>query len=315
MFSALVDRIQTMNGDVSGNREIQALYEQITKLQAKVTASLEEAVQRQRMLRYLKLLLLWFCKNDCSASNTVLFRNISTEEAMQANGKIDQAVKIYDHLLQERLNSTYQRRMNANNYGHPDHMQQPVAPGSDYAPQAYPQLTGVDSRYAPYTSGAPYNQQQHIPPFPVSTHPSYQSSLPPATAPFVPSSGYAASSGNDYGGSAPFAPVQDPYYASAPAPAPAPSTTLYQHQDYSTQAYAPAPPGAVNLMDSVGQPSYAPYAGQQQPYATQHAPQAPGQGYGQGQGAESVVSPAPVVSPSTAPTHVVPVEEKPLIEF
>ncbi|KAG0069817.1 Vacuolar protein-sorting-associated protein 27 [Linnemannia elongata] len=282
LFSALVDKIQTMNGDVSGNREIQALYEQITKLQAKVTASLEEAVQRQ-------------------------------QEAMQANGKIDQAVKIYDHLLQERLNSTYQRRMNANNYGHLDHMQQPVAPGSDYAPQAYPQLTGADSRYAPYTPGAPFNQQQNIPPFPASTQPSYQPSLPPATAPFVPNSGYAASSGIDYGGSAPFAPLQDPYLASAPAPLP--STAPYQHQDYSAQAYAPAPPGAVNLMDSVGQSSYAPYSSQQQPYVNQHALQAPGQGYDQGHGAVSVVSPAPAVLPTTAAAPVAPVEEKPLIEF
>lgn len=234
---------------------------------------------------------------------------------MQANGKIDQAVKIYDHLLQERLNSTYQRRMNANNYGHPDHMQQPVAPGIDYVPQAYPQLTGDDSRYAPYTPGAPYNQQQHIPPFPASTQPSYQSSLPPATAPFVPSPGYAATSGIDYGSSAPFAPVQDPYYASAPAPTP--STAPYQHQDYSTQSYAPAPPGNTNLMDSVSQSSYALYPNQQQPYATQHAPQAPGQGYGQGQGQGpvSVVPPAPVVSPSAASGPVIPVEERPLIEF
>ncbi|KAK5828102.1 putative vacuolar sorting-associated protein [Linnemannia elongata] len=282
LFSALVDKIQTMNGDVSGNREIQALYEQITKLQAKVTASLEEAVQRQ-------------------------------QEAMQANGKIDQAVKIYDHLLQERLNSTYQRRMNANNYGHLDHMQQPVAPGSDYAPQAYPQLTGADSRYAPYTPGAPYNQQQNIPPFPASTQPSYQPSLPPATAPFAPNSGYAASSGIDYGGSAPFAPLQDPYLASAPAPLP--STAPYQHQDYSAQAYAPAPPGAVNLMDSVGQSSYAPYSSQQQPYVNQHALQAPGQGYDQGHETVSVESPAPAVLPTTTAAPVAPVEEKPLIEF
>lgn len=58
LFSALVDKIQTMNGDVSGNREIQALYEQITKLQAKVTASLEEAVQRQRTFNICNWLFL-----------------------------------------------------------------------------------------------------------------------------------------------------------------------------------------------------------------------------------------------------------------
>ncbi|KAG0271413.1 Vacuolar protein-sorting-associated protein 27 [Linnemannia exigua] len=284
MFSALVDKIQTVNGDVSGNRELQVLYEQITKLQAKVTASLEAAAQRQ-------------------------------QEVMQANGKIDQAVKIYDHLLQERLNSTYQRRMNANNYGHPDHMQHHVAPGFDYVPQAYPHSTGPDSRYAPYTSGAPYsdyNQQQSIPPFPTSSQPTYQPSLPPATAPFVPSSGHAAPSGIDYGSSAPFAPSQDPYYASAPAPAP--STAPYHCQDYSSQAYAPAPPGPANLMDTASQAPYAPYSTQQQPYVDQHAPNAPGQGYGQNP--VPVVSPAPVISPTAmTTTALVPVEEKPLIEF
>ncbi|KAF9107526.1 Vacuolar protein-sorting-associated protein 27 [Mortierella sp. GBA35] len=284
MFSSFVDRIQTMNGDVAGNREIQALYEQITKLQTKVTASLEEAIQKQH-------------------------------EAMQVNGKIDQAVKMYDHLLQERLNSTYQRRMNANNYGQPGHLQQqqPVAPGPEYAHQNYPNLTGPDSRdatYAPYIPGEPYGLQQAIPPFPASSQPSHQPSLPPATAPFAPSTGYAAPSGLDFGGcSAPFAPPQDPYYASAPAP----STAPYQHQDYSTQGYAPAPPGLVNLMDPVGQSQapYALYSSQQQPYSTQYAPQAPGQGYVNGPA--SVVSPAPVVTPTPAP--VVPVEEKPLIEF
>jgi growth factor-regulated tyrosine kinase substrate len=55
MFSALVDKIQAVNGDVSGNRELQALYEQIAKLQAKVTANLEEAARRQRKLK------LWRC--------------------------------------------------------------------------------------------------------------------------------------------------------------------------------------------------------------------------------------------------------------
>ncbi|KAI8604624.1 hypothetical protein EDD21DRAFT_365816 [Dissophora ornata] len=50
MFSSLVDRIQAMNGDVAGNREVQALYEQISKLQMKVTQSLEEADKKQRKL-------------------------------------------------------------------------------------------------------------------------------------------------------------------------------------------------------------------------------------------------------------------------
>ena len=44
----LVDRIQMMQGDVAGNREVQALYEQISKLQMKVALSLEEAARKQR---------------------------------------------------------------------------------------------------------------------------------------------------------------------------------------------------------------------------------------------------------------------------
>ena len=48
MFSVLVDRFQMMQGDVSGNREVQALYEQISKLQMKVALNLEEAARKQR---------------------------------------------------------------------------------------------------------------------------------------------------------------------------------------------------------------------------------------------------------------------------
>lgn len=35
-------------GDVAGNREVQALYEQISKLQTKVSLSLEDAAKKQR---------------------------------------------------------------------------------------------------------------------------------------------------------------------------------------------------------------------------------------------------------------------------
>ncbi|KAI8598349.1 hypothetical protein EDD21DRAFT_189875 [Dissophora ornata] len=48
MFSVLVDRIQMMQGDVAGNREVQALYEQISKLQLKVALSIEEASRKQQ---------------------------------------------------------------------------------------------------------------------------------------------------------------------------------------------------------------------------------------------------------------------------
>lgn len=48
MFASLVDRIQMLQGDVAGNREVQALYEQISKLQTKVSVSLEDAAKKQR---------------------------------------------------------------------------------------------------------------------------------------------------------------------------------------------------------------------------------------------------------------------------
>ncbi|KAF9947728.1 Vacuolar protein-sorting-associated protein 27 [Mortierella alpina] len=151
MFATLVDRIQLMQGDVSGNREVQALYEQISKLQMKVALNIEEAARKQ-------------------------------QEFVGFNDKIDHAVRIYDHLLQERLNSSYQRRMNANNYGHsgvglplPGSTQgmysNTTAPQTPQSSHVYPQITSQDSRYSQYVpaTGAPYGgappQQQtpHIP--------------------------------------------------------------------------------------------------------------------------------------------------------
>ncbi|KAG0035681.1 Vacuolar protein-sorting-associated protein 27 [Podila clonocystis] len=162
MFSVLVDRIQMMQGDVAGNREIQALYEQISKLQMKVALSLEEAARKQ-------------------------------QEFIGFNEKIDHAVKIYDHLLQERLNSSYQRRMNSNNYGSYGQpgFQQPIGTPNLYntaaippTPQlgnVYPNMSGPDSRYgqyvpavAPQVTGGQYGA---APPAQVS-HSAYQSYQP-----------------------------------------------------------------------------------------------------------------------------------------
>ncbi|KAF8979020.1 Vacuolar protein-sorting-associated protein 27 [Entomortierella lignicola] len=175
MFSMLVDRIQMMQGDVAGNREVQALYEQISKLQMKVALSIEEAARKQ-------------------------------QEFVTFNEKIDHAVRIYDHLLQERLNSSYQRRLTSNNYGHINSPGQGVYNGIAGVPQtpqvshAYPQISGQDSRYAQYvpaTTGAyvagapvpqtpqtpyqaPYQQQQ---PQPQPQQPyQYQSSQPQQSA-------------------------------------------------------------------------------------------------------------------------------------
>ncbi|KAG0260202.1 Vacuolar protein-sorting-associated protein 27 [Mortierella polycephala] len=264
MFSSLVDKIQMTNGDVAGNREVQALYEQISKLQMKIALSLDEAAKRQR-------------------------------DAIQFNEKINQAVKMYDHLLQERLNSTYQRRMNANNYGHSGLPQQ--AGFNDSSPQsghAYPHLAGVDSRYSPYAPEGPYNQQYQ-----------YQSSQPPSAAPFampsIPSGpGYATAppaslSIQSYEAQAPPAPqasTQDLYYASAPNPASSimsPPTVHHISQ--------PPLPGYQNMMVAPSGLMETPYnIPQQQQY-------------------DAFPQTCTHAAPATPVAVVAPVDEKPLIEL
>ncbi|KAF9348290.1 Vacuolar protein-sorting-associated protein 27 [Mortierella sp. AD094] len=286
MFSTLVDKIQMMNGDVAGNREVQALYEQISKLQMKVALSIEEADKKQK-------------------------------EAIQFNDQIDQAVKMYDHLLQERLNATYQNRMNANKYGHPGLQQQVDGPLAGYngsSPQAghvYPHLTGSDNRYSQYAPGAPYNQQS-APLFAPQAPYQYQSTQPPAIASFNVSSPSTGPSGPEFA-TAPFAsapppeqpvvsqtpyqPSQDPYYASAPVsyalspPGGQSGGQFHQHGFASMNV-----PLQTAGVDQIGQVPYAPYSGQQSQQQQQQHLGVPLQAY-------------------TPAAPVVPVEEKPLIEF
>ncbi|KAI7818098.1 hypothetical protein BC939DRAFT_485061 [Gamsiella multidivaricata] len=282
MFSSLVDRIQMTNGDVAGNREVQALYEQISKFQMKLALSIEEADKKQR-------------------------------EAIQFNEKIDQAVKMYDHLLQERLKSTYQHRINTSAYGYPGVQPHPAEPHVGYnvalPSQAvhnnpgYPHLTGSDPHYSPYIPGVLYNHQ--VPPSfapqapqapPSQSSYQYQTSVPPATAPFDVSSSMAGSTGVEYA-SAPFAsappsvqqipaqtmyqPNQDLFSVVSPPGVQTPGQ--FQHQGYQPIATQQMQSTAVDLH---GQTAYAPYQQQQAPYA-----------------------PAAPIAPAA------PVEEKPLIEL
>ncbi|KAG9324033.1 hypothetical protein KVV02_004710 [Mortierella alpina] len=213
MFATLVDRIQLMQGDVSGNREVQALYEQISKLQMKVALNLEEAARKQ-------------------------------QEFVGFNDKIDHAVRIYDHLLQERLNSSYQRRMNTNNYGHPGVGLPPpgstqgmysntTAPQTPQSSHVYPQIASQDSRYSQYVpasgvaySGAPPQQQTpHIPyQVPYQQQQQQQPQLQQQT-----SYQYQPAQAQPPGGSAPYAvtsptqqdqqpPMQNQYSAQNPTP-------------------------------------------------------------------------------------------------
>ncbi|KAF9358953.1 Vacuolar protein-sorting-associated protein 27 [Mortierella sp. NVP85] len=183
MFAVLVDRIQLTPGDFAGNREVQGLYEQISKLQMKIALNIEEAARKQK-------------------------------EFVAFNEKIDQAVKIYDHLLQERLNASYQRRQTSSIYGHPG-MHGGGGPGvynGQAIPQTpqtghvYPQITGQDSRYSQYVPAAgtysgvpgqqtpqppfqtPYQQPQQLPSQQAQAPYQYQPAQPqqpPAAAPYA----------------------------------------------------------------------------------------------------------------------------------
>ncbi|KAF9391822.1 Vacuolar protein-sorting-associated protein 27 [Podila verticillata] len=240
MFSVLVDRIQMMQGDVAGNREIQALYEQISKLQMKVALSLEEAARKQ-------------------------------QEFVGFNEKIDHAVRIYDHLLQERLNSSYQRRMNSNNYGNYGQpgFQQPIGTPNLYntsipqTPQlgnVYPNISGPDSRYgqyvpavAPQVTGGQYGA---VPPqqVPQSTYQPYQPQ--PQPQPQLQSQTLQQT------------PLQQPSsLPQQPLQQPVPQQYQYQPsqissppgsgQDFSAQSFAA--PGGQQAPQQQSQPQYAPY--------------------------------------------------------
>ncbi|KAF9148703.1 Vacuolar protein-sorting-associated protein 27 [Linnemannia schmuckeri] len=198
MFSVLVDRIQMMQGDVAGNREVQALYEQISKLQMKVALSLEEAARKQ-------------------------------QEFVGFNDKIDHAVRIYDHLLQERLNSSYQRRMNTTNYAQPGvyNNNAPMTPQTPQASHIYPQMSNPDSRYAQYVpSSGPYGgtpSAQQTPQIPFQQTPYQQQQQQPQHQQQQPSYPYqpnqiAQSSGAPvaYNVTSPVATDQQPY-STAPA--------------------------------------------------------------------------------------------------
>ncbi|KAF9977614.1 Vacuolar protein-sorting-associated protein 27 [Actinomortierella ambigua] len=280
MFALLVDRLQMSQGDVTGNRELQSLYEQISKLQMKVALSIEDATKKQ-------------------------------QEFIACNEKIDQAVKIYDHLLQERLHSTYQRRMNSNTY-------LPSGPGAGYgttSPPQTPQSSHVyprvgqssDTRYSQYapamtpvvsnatpyaqpqsqpqpqqTMYAPYQPQaQGYPPQPLQQQPTGpQQQQPYASAPYAvsapPPSGHDFTQAAPVGGGfqqQPFSPpqqCQQPLYPPSSG-AVVPGMALPGAVDMSGMQSAAAPGVPVQAT----QPLTGPVANggsQQQGYAAGYGP-------------------------------------------
>ncbi|KAG0354844.1 Vacuolar protein-sorting-associated protein 27 [Podila minutissima] len=256
MFSVLVDRIQMMQGDVAGNREIQALYEQISKLQMKVALSLEEAARKQ-------------------------------QEFIGFNEKIDHAVRIYDHLLQERLNSSYQRRMNSNNYGSYGQpgFQQPTGTPNLYntaVPQTpqlgnvYPNMSGPDSRYgqyvpavAPQVTGGQYGA---TPPqqVPQSAYQSYQPQL--QQTPQLQSQTLQQTPMQQPSSLPPQQPVQQQHvqqYQFQPSQVSSPPVS---GQDFSnTQSFAPYQTSTAPVSDPA-QAQAQQFAPQSQPQLQQQAP-------------------------------------------
>ncbi|KAG0328061.1 Vacuolar protein-sorting-associated protein 27, partial [Podila humilis] len=238
MFSTLVDRCQMVNEDISGNREIQALYEQISRLQMKLAMSLEEVTRKQ-------------------------------QEAVESSQKIDQSVKMYDRLLQERLNLSYERRLTGNIYGQvgigqPQHYPSSVgstAPTS--SSQAYPQLSGTQPLHNPYVPDAPF-VPSHVTQAPYTTcqaDPSFQYQTPSTFQPSIMSPHASAPNpGQDIAG-AYFAPMvtQQP-------PQQQQQQYLYQPQNNfmssapsvePLQAQISSPPSAPGQSSFVtGQPMY-----------------------------------------------------------
>ncbi|KAF9576787.1 Vacuolar protein-sorting-associated protein 27 [Mortierella alpina] len=336
MFATLVDRIQLMQGDVSGNREVQALYEQISKLQMKVALSLEEAARKQ-------------------------------QEFVGFNEKIDHAVRIYDHLLQERLNSSYQRRMNANSYGHsgvglppPGSAQgmysHTTAPQTPQSSHVYPQIAPQDSRYSHYVpaSGVSYSSaptQQQTPQIPYQAPYQQQPQLQQQA-----SYQYQPAQTQQPGGSAPYSvtspiqqdqqpPLQTQFSAQNPTPqlqaqpAYVPQQQVIQQQQVQpvasaaqyaatpavngqtlalNNAYQPNGPSIqsppqqpqqpIQVPPSAQQTAYVPYE-QPQQFSTGPAPQAPLQYASQPQ---SQSQPQPQIQQQQQTTHQAISQQQPL---
>ncbi|KAF9434314.1 Vacuolar protein-sorting-associated protein 27 [Entomortierella beljakovae] len=249
LFSSLVDKIQMTNGSVSGNRELQALYEQISKLQMKLALDIEESDKKQK-------------------------------NAIQFVDQIDQAVRGYDQLLQERLSATYQNRVNTNtnNYNYPQ-----------------------DSRYSQYTPTGPYNQSTA--PFAPQAPYHYQSSSILATAPFSVSSPPIGLPGPE---------MTSPSIASAPPPVQSISQVAYHFNQDPFQIPAPQsfPISTPNAYtgDQIGQQGYSSII---LPLQQQ---QSTGEPINQVPYPYNAQQSQPYVPPVTA-ASVNPVEEKPLIEF
>jgi growth factor-regulated tyrosine kinase substrate len=223
------------------------------------------------------------------------------EEFVGFNDKIDHAVRIYDHLLQERLNSSYQRRMNATNYAPGMYNNATMTPQTPQTSHIYPQMSNPDSRYSQYVptsgpyGGTPSTQQTPQTPF---QQPSYQQpqqqqqqqqqqqpQQQQTSYPFQPNQpAQASGASNAYNVTTPVAPDQQPY-----------STAPAQQNQYGVQQQPQQP--------IQQQPQTQPQQQQQQQFAPQYQSSIPQQ-YTNGSAAPAAAMTvsSPVVQ-SSVPTN------------
>ncbi|KAI8144913.1 hypothetical protein BJV82DRAFT_606678 [Fennellomyces sp. T-0311] len=152
LFSTLIERIHARGGDISNDPQINKLYTQIGALQPKLVQTLEEVINKHKIL-------------------------------VSLHDKMNTAVKTYDRLLEERVAGAYNRN---SYYSNPVHQagypHAPVAtPGQEHATPLYPQHGPMN--------GYQYPQATEHSAYPAAN--GYHSSIPSATAPEFQGHGYA----------------------------------------------------------------------------------------------------------------------------
>lgn len=265
LFSTLIDRIRVNSGEVGNDPQVNALYTQIGAIQPKLVKTLDETMRKHRTF-------------------------------VDLHSKLNQAVKMYDRLLEERLNSTYARN------SHPSHERvqsphqyyaSPAAPHTVYNPSGdqnsiYPNAANYNQPQATYPQASAYDQGSESG---YAGGHQQSSSAPymynaPSSAPYMPAystpqqSGSAPPPPQDYNGhSQPLslAPPQD--YQSIPTPqgtAP-PQPGYMSGQGYFPEQGAPQPPVQDSYYPQPTQDAAAPPSHYAPPNEYQQGP--PPQGY------------------------------------
>jgi growth factor-regulated tyrosine kinase substrate len=240
LFSTLIDRIRASSGEVGSDPQINALYTQIGAIQPKLVKSLDET-------------------------------NRKHHKFVELHSKLNQAVKMYDRLLEERLANSYSRG------SHPvqDRVQSPH--------QYYASPPVSHSAYAP-----PTNDQNSLYPNAVNYNP------PQQQQPSFPQPS-AYDQGNDSSS-----------YPSVPQPS---SSAPYMYNTPSTASYTSSYPVQQQSGPTLPQEYQAPPgSAPPQEYQPQHTPQGtapPHQGFMHAQGyfpsAQGTTSPQENYYPPQAP--------------